>query len=85
MLSVVERAVIVSIADGLSGISTTKVGEVYVKKAVRSMESWSKRYFLILADEKTEVVLITNHRKNTVKVEVDGYTLLLQAVQCKLT
>lgn len=45
MLSVVGRAVIVSFADGPSVIFVTDVGEVYAKKTVRSVESWSKDTF----------------------------------------
>lgn len=38
-----------------------------------------EKFRLMLADEKPEAVLITNQRKrNTVKVEVDGHTVIFR-------
>lgn len=49
-------------------------------ETVRAVNSWVERAVLTLADEKTNMILITNYgKKNTVKVEVSEYTVVSKA------
>lgn len=70
---------IVGFANDLAVGFTAKQAEdveLYATEKITAVNSWIENVGLTLTDKKTEVALITNSRKNTVKDEIGGYTVV---------
>lgn len=75
-----EQATIVRFADDLTvvvGGENPEDVEIYANYMMRAVKIWLEKAGLALADEKTEVVLITNRRKkNTANGELGGHKIV---------